>query len=259
MICLNLQSLWLLPGTRNYLRHQSGVFSQVSLVITDNSRKPPTQCKRRVFIKMYHHSIQNHYDDVIMGGMTSQITSLAIVYSTVYSGADQRKHQSPASLAFVRGIHRGQVNSPHKWPVTRKLLPFDDVIMQSRWCGGTFVIKHFRYMHSDLNMDAMVNTYGYQPNGCTFAMPLVGLVMASAFMFIKSCITFSAIPFRGNIFEFPKMSYIKHQHQRLFKRHKTQNTKQHPIYPVEWSSHGRVVVKSWVNQLQANAYVITFL
>ena len=44
-----------------------------------------------------------------------------IVYSTVYSDADQRKHQSSASLAFVRGIHRGPVNSPHKWPVTRKM------------------------------------------------------------------------------------------------------------------------------------------
>ena len=57
-----------------------------------------------------------------------QISSLAIVYSTV-SDADQRKHQSSASLAFVRGIHRGPVNSPHKWPVTRKMFPFDDVIM----------------------------------------------------------------------------------------------------------------------------------
>ena len=64
-----------------------------------------------------------------MSGMASQITSLTIVYSTVDPGADQRKHQSPASLAFVRGIHRGPVNSPHKWPVTRKLFPFDDVIM----------------------------------------------------------------------------------------------------------------------------------
>ena len=54
--------------------------------------------------------------------VTSQITSLTIVYSTVYSGADQRKHQSSASLAFVRGIHRGPVNSPHKWPVTRKII-----------------------------------------------------------------------------------------------------------------------------------------
>ena len=70
-----------------------------------------------------------HYDDVTMSGMASQITSLAIVYSAVYSCADQRKHQSSASLAFVRGIHRGPVNSPHKWPVTRKMFPFDDVMM----------------------------------------------------------------------------------------------------------------------------------
>ena len=52
-----------------------------------------------------------------------------IVDSTVYSGADQRKHQGSASLAFVRGIHRWPVNSPHKWPVTRKMFPFDEVIM----------------------------------------------------------------------------------------------------------------------------------
>ena len=64
-----------------------------------------------------------------MGTMTSQITSLTLVYSTVYSSADQRKHQSSAPLAFVRGIHRGPVNSPHKWPVTRQMFPFDDVIM----------------------------------------------------------------------------------------------------------------------------------
>ena len=64
-----------------------------------------------------------------MGTIASHITSLAIVYSTVYSGADQSKHQSSASLAFVLGIHRGPVNSPHKWPVTRKMFPFDDVIM----------------------------------------------------------------------------------------------------------------------------------
>ena len=63
--------------------------------------------------------------------MGSQITSLSIVYSTVYSGADQNKHQSSASLAFVWGIHRGPVNSPHKWPVTRKMFPFDDVIMHA--------------------------------------------------------------------------------------------------------------------------------
>ena len=71
----------------------------------------------------------NHYDDVIMTTMASQITSLTVVYSTVYSDADQSNHQSSASLAFMRGFHWGQVNSPHKWPVTRKMFPFDDVIM----------------------------------------------------------------------------------------------------------------------------------
>ena len=55
-----------------------------------------------------------HYNDVMMSAMAYQITSLTIVYSVVYSGADQRKHQSSASLAFIRGIHRWPVNSPHK-------------------------------------------------------------------------------------------------------------------------------------------------
>ena len=64
-----------------------------------------------------------------MGAIASQITSLTIVYSADYSDADQRKHQSSASLAFVRGSHRGPVNSPHKWPLTRKMFPFDNVIM----------------------------------------------------------------------------------------------------------------------------------
>ena len=64
-----------------------------------------------------------------MGAIASQITSLTIVHSTVYSDADERKHQRSASLAFVLGIRRGPVSSPHKWPVTRKMVPFDDVIM----------------------------------------------------------------------------------------------------------------------------------
>ena len=67
-----------------------------------------------------------------MGAMASQITSRTIVYSTVYSGADQKKNQSSASLAFVRRIHRLPVNSPHKLPVTRKMFPFDDIIMENR-------------------------------------------------------------------------------------------------------------------------------
>ena len=69
-----------------------------------------------------------HCNDIIMGAMASQITSPAIVYSSVYSGSDQRKHQSSASLAFVRGIHRSPENYPRKWPVTRQMFPFDDII-----------------------------------------------------------------------------------------------------------------------------------
>ena len=70
-----------------------------------------------------------HYNDVITGAMASQITGVSIVYSTVCSGADQRRHRSSASLAFVRGIHRWLVNSPHKGPVGWKMFPCDDVSM----------------------------------------------------------------------------------------------------------------------------------
>ena len=68
-----------------------------------------------------------HYSNVIMSVMASQIISLTIVYWIVYT--DQRKHQSSASLAFVRGIHRWPVNPPHKGPVTRSMFSFDDVVM----------------------------------------------------------------------------------------------------------------------------------
>ena len=64
-----------------------------------------------------------------MSTMASQIISLTIVYSTVYSGADQRKHQNSPLLTFVRGIHRSPVNSPLKGSVARRMFPFDDVIM----------------------------------------------------------------------------------------------------------------------------------
>ena len=91
----------------------------------------PNEARWRTHVSLTGSSLLQvkHYNDVIMGAIASQITSLTIVYSTVYSGADQRKHQSSASLAFVRAIHRGPVNSPWKKPVTRKMFPFDDVIM----------------------------------------------------------------------------------------------------------------------------------
>ena len=61
--------------------------------------------------------------------IASQITGVSIICSNVCSGANQREHQSSASLVFVRGIHRWPVDSPHKGPVTRKMFPFDDVTM----------------------------------------------------------------------------------------------------------------------------------
>ena len=71
------------------------------------------------------------YSNIFLCVISSQIIGVSIVYSTVYWGADQRKHQSSASLAFVRGIHRWPVNSPHKGLVTRKIFTFDDVIMSN--------------------------------------------------------------------------------------------------------------------------------
>ena len=75
-----------------------------------------------------HDSVSNHHPH--------------IVYLAIYLGADQRKYQSSASLTFVRGIHRWPVNSPHKWPVTRKMFPFDDVVMSWEEICLLFAVCH---------------------------------------------------------------------------------------------------------------------
>ena len=85
-------------------------------------RSPATE----QYFRMQYDS--EHYSHVIMSAMASQITGASIVYSNVCSGADQ-KHQSSASMAFMRGIRRWPANSPQKGPVTRKMFPSDDVIM----------------------------------------------------------------------------------------------------------------------------------
>ena len=95
-----------------------------------------------------------------MGAMGSQITSLTIVYSTVHSGTDQRKHQSSALLAFVRGIHRRPVISPYKWPATRKMFPFDDVIMiHTHMC----ILYTYTSVHTcawaKMNTSTFIHTY----------------------------------------------------------------------------------------------------
>ena len=89
-----------------------------------------------------------HYNDVIMSVKGPRITSLTIVYSSVYPGAYQRKHKSSASLAFVRGIHRWPMNSPHKGPVTRKTVPFDDVIIRNHLAQVICVFTFRNYSHT---------------------------------------------------------------------------------------------------------------
>ena len=73
----------------------------------------------RITVTSYgHHGVSNH--------------RASAVYSTICQGAHERKHQNYALLAFVRGLHRWTVDSPHKGPGTQKMFPFDDVIMKSR-------------------------------------------------------------------------------------------------------------------------------
>ena len=91
-------------------------------------------------MKYTHSFVGLHCDDDIMDAIASQITSLTIVYSTVYSEADQRKHP---------------VNSPHKWPVTRKMFPFDDVIMIKAyilWYKSLHLIRWSLYWNGSLDI-----------------------------------------------------------------------------------------------------------
>ena len=81
-----------------------------------------------------------HYNGVIIRAMASQITGVSIVCWTVGSNLNPRKHQFSPSLSYVRGIHRSLVNSPHKRPVTRKMFPFDDVIINVSGDGSTHML-----------------------------------------------------------------------------------------------------------------------
>ena len=83
-------------------------------------------------------------------------------------GADQRKHESFASLAFVRVIHRRPVNSPHKWSVSRKMFPFDDVIMGSqRWQWVTCCLE-----------ETSACIYGFNQNNKLIKLPVGWLLLA---------------------------------------------------------------------------------
>ena len=83
------------------------------------------------FVCVFQSCNVNHYSDVIMIVMALRITAVSIVCLTIFSGADQRNHQSSALLAFVGGIHRSPADSSQKGPLTtRKTFPFGDVIME---------------------------------------------------------------------------------------------------------------------------------
>ena len=104
-----------------------------------------------------------HYSDVIMSAVASLITRVTIVYSTVYSGSDQRKHQSSVSLAFVWRIHQWPVNSPHKEQVMWKMFQFDD-------------IKH-KCTYSTMATDASATTApGHQQPQCWINIICIGPV-----------------------------------------------------------------------------------
>ena len=113
LICARLYVNW------HNLSHTNGIMSNQGV------RKIDTMSTCQVM----------HYSDVIMSVVVSLIAGDSIVYSTICSGADQRKHQSSTSLAFVREIHRLPMNSPHKGPVTLQMFLFDDVIMERSTIG----------------------------------------------------------------------------------------------------------------------------
>ena len=116
--------LWAIYPHLSRLLHQYGamtlsepmlaVYSHWGVTLADMGkicRYQITTNRNKAVNSVLGHCAQSHakhYSDVVMGTVVSQITSLTIVYSTVYSGVDQRKHQSSALLAFMRGIHRSQ-------------------------------------------------------------------------------------------------------------------------------------------------------
>ena len=114
-------------------RHCRHLYGQHYLGTAENDFAIPVACRINTGLGFDHHIVCRCASTSLRwrhngrDGISNHQPHVCLLNS--YSGADQRKHQSSASLAFVLGIHRGPVNSPHKWPVTRKMFPFDDVII----------------------------------------------------------------------------------------------------------------------------------
>ena len=110
------------------------------MAVKDHLLLKTCSCTWVVMGSEYFSHWTNHYSDVIMDTMASQITSV-LMFTQPFIHAQIKKHQSSALLAFVRGIHRRPVNCPHKGPVSRKMFPFDDVIMYSKLSASHYICK----------------------------------------------------------------------------------------------------------------------
>ena len=155
-----------------------------------------------------------HYSDVILGAMASQLTGITIDQSTGYSGTDQRKHQSSASLAFVRGIHRWPVNSLHKGPVTRKKFPFDDVIMLKRIASNCYAASNRTFESNywsgnceyELPRDVRIDTIVVYLWCCYFLLWCA--VIQYMLWIIRKWIHFLHFPWRRNLIRYFQLCEI---------------------------------------------------
>ena len=136
-ICMKISNLFLSPI--------KGV--HISVVLNIMTFIPPYLLASHVNLGSFHSYQMKekimHYSDVIISAMASQITGVSIVWWTVCSGADQRKHQSFGSLAFVRGIHRC---SRTKSQLYRKCLHLMTSSYVLHLCSNSYHIIHFNIM-----------------------------------------------------------------------------------------------------------------
>ena len=135
---------------------------------------------------VYHHNVTwwLHYNDVVMSAMASQITSLTIVYRTVYSGADQRKHQSSASLAFVREIHRSPSIHNGCFMYTSNIWNLYKSCFSSSRCTVTVHLEYFFYICSCLQFVSYV-----------LILPVSDVVLyhATQWLFVWHCVFYVSI------------------------------------------------------------------
>ena len=104
--------------------------------------------------------LTNDWDAAVFVVVVAAAATVVVTVAVATSTSDaQRKHQSSTSLAFVRGIHRWPVNSPHKGPVTRKMFPFDDVIMMDEFHDVTYFVFPLKVQVDNVEIDMR---WGYQ-------------------------------------------------------------------------------------------------